>query len=120
MKSRVSKLVSMVCVVSMLISALPVSALAADEEHTHDAVNAEVYSIGGDTQLKGETGPMKAPALNAAATVADAAANPDYVHNFDTQGGTINGILPVSWVSSPATRSTVCPIHITALRSPRA
>ncbi len=92
MKSRVSKLVSMLCVVSMLISALPVSVFAADEAHTHDAVNAEVYSIGGDTQLKGETGPMKAPALNAAAPVADAAVNPDYVHNFDTQADTINGI----------------------------
>lgn len=92
MKSRVSKLVSMVCVVSMLISALPVSAFAADEGHTHDAVNAEVYTIGGDTQLKGEAGPMKAPALNAAAPAADAAVNPDYVHNFDTQADTINGI----------------------------
>ena len=92
MKSRVSKLVSVLCVVSMLASALPVSALAVDGgEHGHD-VPEYIYVNGAyvrnpDAAPKVETAPMR----NAALFAAPRAASEDYIHNFTTQGDTTNG-----------------------------
>ena len=75
MKSRVSKLVSMLCVVSMLASALPVSVFAADAgaEHTHGAAaGSSTYEIIPDVKPTENVGTMGTATFNAAAFSASA------------------------------------------------
>ena len=70
MNSRVKKLVSLLCTAAMLVSALPMSALAAEGEHDHGAegcayVNG-AYVCNPDAALKGESATLQKAALFAA------------------------------------------------------